>query len=270
MTGVARVAALPWPDDERSRSGSRSEPSPAIRIVAASKDYGPSSSPVRALDGVDLAVPRGQVVSLLGPSGSGKSTLLRLVAGLEAPTSGRVEIFGREISSLPPDVRGDLRLRGIGQVFQGARLLPGIDVRENVALPLAFLRAGRARSLERADEILDRVGIARATRARRPCALTGADRQRVAIARALVAGPGILLADEPSGSLDSRSARGILDLLSSLAAEATLTLVVATHATEAATFGHRTVVLRDGRVVRDVSAEPRRVAALRRLRLAGG
>ncbi|MFM7142108.1 MAG: ABC transporter ATP-binding protein, partial [Alphaproteobacteria bacterium] len=220
-----------------TRAGDADDPSPAIRIESATRDYGHGARRVRALDRVDLLVPRGQVVSLLGPSGSGKSTLLRLAAGVEPPTSGDVSLLGRALAALPAERRDELRLRTVGQVFQGGRLLPGIDVRQNVALPHAFLRPGRARALARADELLDRVEVATALRARSPSALSGGDRQRVAIARALVTGPEILLADEHSGSLDVRSARGILDLLASLAAEMRLTLVVATHATEAATFG---------------------------------
>lgn len=239
---------------------------PAIRVAVASIGYGCGPRRVRALDRVDFVVPRGEVLSLLGPSGSGKSTLLRLAAGLEAPDEGTVSLLGRDLADLPADRLCDFRLRRVGQVFQGGRLLPGIDVRENVALPLAFLGAGRTQALVRADAVLERVGIARTSRSRPPASLALVDRQRVAIARALVAEPEVLLADEPSGSLDSRSSRTILDLLAALASERRLTLVLATHATEAATFGNRTVVLRDGRVARDVSVLRRRPASLRVLR----
>ena len=254
------------PEHGRDAAGAEQAPA-AIRFESASIEYGRVGRRVRALDGVDLVVPRGQVLSLLGPSGSGKSTLLRLAAGLEPPGSGTVSLLGHDLAALAPTRRCEFRLRRVGQVFQGGRLLPGIDVRENVALPLAFLGAGRARSLARADEVLDRVGVARAARTRMPASLPGCDRQRVAIARAVVAGPEVLVADEPSGSLDSRSARAILDLLASLASETVLTLVVATHATEVATLGHRTIVLRDGRLVRDVSTVPRRPATVCAARL---
>ncbi len=241
----------------------------AIRLEDATRDYGRATCIVRALDRISLAVPRGQFVSVLGPSGSGKSTLLRLVAGVDAATAGSVRLFGRELGDLTEAECCDHRLRRVGQVFQSCALLPGIDVRENVALPLGFLGVGWAEARLTAEHVLERVGIARRVRQREPAELSGGDRQRVAIARALVAGPSLLLADEPTGRLDSRSATEILDLLAALAAERELTVVLATHAAAVATRGQRTVVLCDGRVVHDVMAEPRR-AVVRSLRPATG
>jgi len=265
MTSTPRAAGLPARDGEESEDAAAS---PAIRLRCVSRDYGGPGRLVRALDRVELVVPRGQVVSLIGPSGSGKSTLLRIAAGLEPPTRGAVEVMGADLASLPEARRCALRLRRIGQVFQGGRLLPGVDVLENVAFPLSFLGVPRAPCLARAAALLERVGVSRSARSRLPSALPAADRPRVAIARALVAAPEILLADEPAASLDSAASRSLLDLLASLAAESDLTMVVATHATEAATFGQRTLVLRDGRIVRDVSALPRRSATVRPLRMA--
>ena len=266
MKSTWREVGLPARDGENSEDVVAS--APAIRLRSASRDYGGPGRRVRALDRVDLVVPRGQVVSLLGPSGSGKSTLLRIAAGIEPPTRGAVEVLGADLASLPDARRCALRLRKIGQVFQGGRLLPGVDVLENVAFPLSFLGVPRVPCLARAAALLERVGVARTARSRFPSALPAADRPRVAIARALVAGPEILLADEPTASLDSAASRSLLDLLASLAAESDLTMVVATHATEAATLGQRTLVLRDGRIVRDVSALPRGSATVRPLRTA--
>jgi putative ABC transport system ATP-binding protein len=190
----------------------------------------------------------------MGPSGSGKSTLLNLIAGLDAPTEGRVYVEGQDLSRMSDDDRSDLRLRKIGFVFQSFNLFPNFTVSENVAWPLRFLRVSRDAARDRAHEALYRVAIDRPSLDRRPAELSGGEQQRIAIARALVTQPQILLADEPTGNLDSQTGQAILDLLATLNEKQHLTIVMVTHNTFAATYGHRTIEMRDGRLVRDVSA----------------
>jgi putative ABC transport system ATP-binding protein len=221
----------------------------AIVLEGACKTYGAGGQAVVALDGVTLEVAVGDFVTLVGPSGSGKSTLLNLIAGLDSPTEGRVTVLGHRLSQLEEDGRCDLRLRNIGIVFQAYNLLPRLSVLDNVALPLEF-QGHRARAaLQRAAEMLDRVGIGAATHARLPAQLSGGEQQRVALARALVAEPRILLADEPTGNLDSQSGTMVLELTRQLNAERDLTVVLATHSREAAGYGRRLIELHDGRVV---------------------
>lgn len=238
-----------------------------IRLHGVGREHAEGALPVRVLDCVDLEVPRGQLVSIVGHSGAGKSTLLRIVAGIDPPSEGRVVLLGRDLGRLSEDERSDLRLRRVGLVFQASHLLPGRTVLENVAWPLEFGGAPWREAVGRALAALDRVGIARRLVARAPWSLSGGERQRVAIARAIAGRPEIILADEPTGRLDSRSAGEILDLLGSLAGPRGATVLVATHDVACAARGDRTVELRDGRLVRDVVAAPRpRVASLRVVR----
>jgi putative ABC transport system ATP-binding protein len=190
----------------------------------------------------------------MGPSGSGKSTLLNLIAGLDTPTTGSVRIEGRDLSALSDDERSDLRIQRIGVVFQSFNLFPTFTVEENVMWPLEFLRHRRRDARARAHEMMEQVELGTTLRERRPGELSGGEQQRAAIARALVAAPRLLLADEPTGNLDSASGQHVLDLLRRMNRERSLTIVMVTHSALAATCGDRTIELRDGRVVRDVHA----------------
>lgn len=234
-----------------------------IVVEQVARRYGHGPGAVEALRDVSLVVPKGQFVSVMGPSGCGKSTLLNLICGLDQPTRGRVLIDGEDLAERSSDERSDLRLRRIGLVFQSFNLFPSFTVEENVATPLEFLGVRWPDARATARRTLDRVGVPAAAHARRPAELSGGEQQRTAIARALVASPAILLADEPTGSLDTRTGQSVLDLIRDLNRTQQLTVIMATHNTFAATYGHRTVEISDGMLVRDVTAPARS-----RLRLA--
>src|SRR5947207_871472 len=223
----------------------------AVALEDVAKTYGGGPEPVGAVVGVTLAIPEGELVARLGPSGSGKSTLLNLIAGLDSPTSGRVLVGGRDLAFLGDNARSDLRLREIGFVFQSFNLFPTFTAEENVAWPLEFLGVGWREARRRARDMLVLVGLPPAVAGRRPAQLSGGEQQRVAIARALVTEPRLLLADEPTGNLDSRTGQAILDLLRRLNAERQLTVVLVTHSGLAASQAQRTVELQDGRIVRE-------------------
>jgi putative ABC transport system ATP-binding protein len=227
------------------------QPAAAIELEGVSKRYGIDTQAVAALTNVGLTVPAGQFVSIMGASGSGKSTLLNLVAGLDSPSEGRVVVNGANLAQLSDDERSDLRLQQIGFVFQSFNLFPSFSVEENVSWPLKFLRVGWRTAQQRAAAALQQVGIEVAARGRRPAELSGGEQQRIAIARALVTEPRLLLADEPTGNLDSRTGQAVLDLLLRLNADGGLTVMMVTHNAFAASCGHRTVELRDGCIVRD-------------------
>jgi putative ABC transport system ATP-binding protein len=223
----------------------------ALALEEVSKLYDGGREPVAALAGVSLRVRAGEFLAIVGPSGSGKSTLLNLIAGLDTPSAGRVLVGGRDLAHLPDDARSDLRLRKIGFVFQGFHLFPTFTVEENVAWPLEFLGTGWREARRRACEALARVGLGAELASRRPAQLSGGEQQRVAIARALVTEPRLLLADEPTGNLDSQTGQSILELLRRLNVERQLTVVLVTHSALAASHAQRTVELRDGRIVRE-------------------
>jgi putative ABC transport system ATP-binding protein len=236
-----------------------------VLLDRVGKRYGTGASAVAALTDTSLTVPGGEFLSIMGPSGCGKSTLLNLIAGLDTPDTGRVVVAGSDLAQMSDNARSALRLHHIGFVFQSFNLFPTFSVRENVAWPLEFLgvrwRAARAR----AEASLTQLAVDAAKFDRRPAELSGGEQQRVAIARALVTAPSLLLADEPTGNLDSRTGQTILDLLRALNAERQLTVIMVTHSTFAATYGHRTVELQDGHIVREVTArgEAARVVPLR-------
>jgi putative ABC transport system ATP-binding protein len=206
---------------------------------------------VTILDGVTLDVPQGQFVAVTGPSGSGKSTLLGLVAGLDRPTTGSIRINGVELSLLDEDALARLRLAKIGYVFQSFHLIPTLTALENVAVPLEL--AGAADAVARAGALLDEVGL-KARVGHYPAELSGGEQQRVALARAVANGPQLLLADEPTGNLDSATGAQIVDLLVGLHRRHGVTLVLVTHDPALAAFADRIVELRDGRVVGDRAA----------------
>jgi putative ABC transport system ATP-binding protein len=225
-----------------------------IALEGVSKVYGAGTQAVAALGDVTLAIASGEMVALVGPSGSGKSTLLNVVAGLDAATSGTVRFMGQHLSDMTDDARCDLRLRHIGIVFQTYNLFPTFTVVENVALPLEILGARPRTARDRAAATLEEMGIAAGAHRRLPAELSGGEQQRVALARALVTEPDVLLADEPTGSLDSGTGARVLDLVRYLNDGRRLTVLLATHSSQAAAYAHRTVELRDGRIVRDTGA----------------
>jgi len=236
----------------------------AILLEEVTKAYRDGMRAHTVLQAVSFAVPEGEFVSVMGPSGSGKTTMLNLIAGLDTPTAGRIAVAGQDLGTLSDAARSDLRLRHVGLVFQSFNLFPTFTVEENVRWPLEFLGLRAAEAEARFEAVADAVGLPLTTRRRRPGELSGGEQQRVAIARALATRPGVLLADEPTGNLDSQTGQVILDLLRRLNREQALTVVMVTHSVFAASFGHRTIELADGRIVRDVRppAERGRVVPL--------
>jgi putative ABC transport system ATP-binding protein len=221
-----------------------------ISLQGVSKHYS-GKRQVIALDSVDLQIARGEMVSLVGPSGSGKSTLLNLIGGLDRPTSGEIRIDGQAMASLSDDDLTRLRRDKIGFIFQFFNLLPSLTCVENVALPLHLKGLGRRDIDKRSRELLDLVGLA-ARVDHLPDELSGGERQRVAIARALAFYPPVVLADEPTGNLDSRTGAEILKLMHDLHDRLNATVLIVTHDLAVAESCPRTVTLRDARIVGDV------------------
>jgi putative ABC transport system ATP-binding protein len=219
-------------------------PPPAVLCERVSKVY-PAAEPVVALDSIDLSIPSGEFLAVVGPSGGGKSTLLHLIAGIDRATSGSIRVGGREVTSLPESDLTLYRRRDVGVVFQFFNLLPHLTVRENVELPRLLDGKGDARA--RAGELLERVDLARRADAY-PGELSGGEMQRAAIARGLVTGARLLLADEPTGNLDSRHGEEVLSLLDEVRRERGVTLILATHSEAAARRADRVVELADGRL----------------------
>ncbi len=218
-----------------------------IRLVSVSKVYDGARTRVTALANVSLEIAPKEFVSLMGPSGCGKSTLLHLVAGVDLPTAGEVFVDGRALARLSDRALSQFRRDRVGIVYQFYNLLPTMSAWENVALP-ALLRGATGRvARECAEERLRLVGMLH-RKDHWPHELSGGELQRVAIGRALANDPPILLADEPTGNLDSKAGRDVLDLLVRLNAERGVTILVATHSPEVATFAHRTIHLRDGTI----------------------
>jgi len=205
---------------------------------------------MEALSGVSLAVERGEFLAIMGSSGSGKSTLLHLLGGLDLPTSGEVVIDGVRISTLDDEHRTLTRRAKTGFVFQFFNLIPLLSVAENIALPFLIAGDTASRHRSRIDELLAMVGLAERV-THRPTEMSGGEQQRVAIARAIVGGPAIVLADEPTGNLDSDNGARILDLLVEFNRETGVTTLLATHAGEIAAAAHRIVRMRDGRIEPD-------------------
>jgi len=217
------------------------------------KEYALGEGVIRALDGLSFEVPRGEFVAIVGRSGSGKSTVLQLAAGIDVPTSGEVWVDGHELSRLPDDELTRRRRDRVGMVHQFFNLLSTLSVRENVALPLLLPGGDRRAALGRADALLAEVDLAH-RRDSRPHMLSGGEMQRAAIARALVHSPALVLADEPTGNLDSRAAEQVVELLGRLGRVHGATVVLVTHSREAAGAASRTIELRDGRIVADSRA----------------
>ena len=233
---------------------------PAIETHDLHMHYGQGRVEVRALDGVDLVIEAGEMVSIMGPSGSGKSTLLHIVGALESPTSGTISVAGRHYEGLGDKELTDLRRDHIGFVFQFFNLLPSLTAEENVTLPAVIARRRDPEIRERARMLLERVGLADRME-HLPAELSGGQQQRVSIARALLLSPELVLADEPTGNLDSKSGREVLRALRELNDEEGHTIVMVTHDPAAAASADRIVFLRDGKLAGEIEGGSARRAA---------
>ncbi|MFN8376340.1 MAG: ABC transporter ATP-binding protein [Anaerolineae bacterium] len=219
-----------------------------LRTESLTKTYGTPDQPIQAVNGINLTVEEGEFVAIMGPSGSGKSTALYLIGGLERPTSGKVWLRDADISTLNDDALSRIRRESLGFVFQFFNLIPVLTAAENVAMPLILDGVARADALKRATEALSRVGMAdRATH--RPSEMSGGQQQRAALARALVAKPALVLADEPTGNLDSRSSDEVVHTLRQAVDDWHQTMVLVTHDPRVAAYADRIVFLKDGKVV---------------------
>ena len=231
-----------------------------IELRGIKKIYAQGRASVAALRGVDLTVDRGELVAIMGASGSGKSTLMNIIGCLDAPTSGTYVLDGQPVEHLTRNELADLRNQKLGFVFQGFNLLARTSALDNVALPLLYDRSGRRRQAQaRAAQALERVGLAERAQ-HEPNELSGGEQQRVAIARALITEPSLVLADEPTGNLDTRTSVEIMVLFQELNAQG-ITILLVTHEPNIAQYARRMVELRDGRIIRDEKiAEPGRAA----------
>jgi len=223
-----------------------------IRCIDVRKAYRQGENEIVALAGVSIDIPRGAFAAIMGPSGSGKSTLLHLMGGLDRPSGGELLVDGRLIGQMADDEVTLFRRTNIGFVFQFFNLLPTLTALENVTLPLVLDGQSKSEADQRAALLLEKVGLEK-RRHHLPEALSGGEIQRVAIARALAFNPPILLADEPTGNLDSKTGQDVLSLLRQINQERGSTVVMATHSHEAANSADRTIYLRDGRVERESS-----------------
>lgn len=222
---------------------------PAVSTDNVCRHYPMGTSLIRAVDGISLRVAAGEFVALLGQSGSGKSTLLNLIAGLDRPTSGAVLVNGHDLARMSAEELARYRRNDVGMVFQAFHLIPTMTITENVELPMRFAEVDRAERARRVRESLERVGLA-SRLAHRPSELSGGEQQRVSIARALANRPSLLLADEPTGNLDSRTGEDILNLIRDLSRSLGMTVVMVTHERALAErFAHRLVFLGDGKLL---------------------
>jgi ABC-type lipoprotein export system ATPase subunit len=219
-----------------------------IEIRKLYKEYGAGTDKVPVLRGVDFEIQSGEIVALMGPSGSGKSTLLNILGCLDRPTRGHYLLGGRDVSTLSRSEQAWVRLHYLGFIFQSFHLLGDSSVLENVAMPLFYAGVSREEREERALALIERVGLKERV-AHRPSELSGGQRQRVAIARSLVNRPKVLLADEPTGALDTHTGTEVLALLHELHKETGLTMILVTHDEEVAVAAQRTIYVRDGLIV---------------------
>jgi putative ABC transport system ATP-binding protein len=246
QTGVAR----PKLSRRRPTPASDAVREAAVEVVDVTREYQLDGVSVPALCGVSLRVERGDYIAIIGPSGSGKSTLMHLLGGLDRPTTGRLVLSGTEVSALSAAELATLRNEVIGFVFQSFHLLTRTTARDNVALPLIYRGLSRGDRRRRAEAMLDLVGLSHRAD-HRPNQLSGGEQQRVAIARALVTEPAVLLADEPTGNLDSRSGEAVLTLLEDLNRERGVAVAIVTHDASVAARARRQVAMRDGLIVSD-------------------
>ncbi len=219
-----------------------------LRVENLTKVYGSGDNQVRALDGVSFSVEKGQFVAIIGPSGSGKSTLLHILGGVDTPTSGKVYMDGQDVYSRSEEQLAVFRRREVGLIYQFYNLIPVLDVRENITLPV--LMDGRKVNEERLKELLDTLGLVGREK-HLPNQLSGGQQQRVSIGRALMNAPAVVLADEPTGNLDSRASQEIVDLLKLSNKKYDQTLIVITHDESIALQADRLLAIEDGRITRD-------------------
>ena len=225
------------------------EPSPAVRTDNVCRHYPMGGGVIRAVDGISLTVERGEFVALLGQSGSGKSTLLNLLAGLDRPTSGSVLVQGRDLAKMSSEDLARYRRNDVGMVFQAFHLIPSMTITENVELPMRFAEVERGERAQLVRQSLERVGLGHRLE-HRPSELSGGEQQRVSLARALANRPRLLLADEPTGNLDSRTGEDILNLIRDLSLSLGMTVAMVTHERALAErFAQRLVFLADGKLV---------------------
>lgn len=229
------------------------------------KNYHLGKHTVQALDGVDFIVEKGEFVAIMGPSGSGKSTLMHLIGGLDKPSDGEITLAGKRLSLLKDKQITELRRRNVGFIFQFFNLLPTLTAEENITLPILIDGKNPRKYKDRQDALLNLIGL-EDRRRHKPEQLSGGEQQRVAVARAMVTEPAILLADEPTGNLDSKTGTTIMELLRRSCDDLGQTIVVVTHDAHAASFADRVVFLRDGKIVNDLCFESNQ-AQTQRLRL---
>ena len=248
MNTNTTIAQAPVADQEAPASS-------IVRLQGVSKIYGSGDAQVRALDDVSVGFGAGEFTAIMGPSGSGKSTMMHILAGLDAPTSGRVFVEDTDITALKDTALTKLRRDRIGFVFQSFNLVPTLDARANILLPMRL--AGKAPEKEWFDLIVNSLGIANRL-SHRPSEMSGGQQQRVAVARALMSRPAVIVADEPTGNLDSHSTTEVMDLLRRAVDELGQSVIMVTHDTSTAAYADRVLVCRDGRIVsdlRDVTAD---------------
>ena len=248
MNTNTTIAQAPVADQEAPASS-------IVRLQGVSKIYGSGDAQVRALDDVSVGFGAGEFTAIMGPSGSGKSTMMHILAGLDAPTSGHVFVEDTDITALKDTALTKLRRDRIGFVFQSFNLVPTLDARANILLPMRL--AGKAPEKEWFDLIVNSLGIANRLN-HRPSEMSGGQQQRVAVARALMSRPAVIVADEPTGNLDSHSTDEVMDLLRRAVDELGQSVIMVTHDTATAAYADRVLVCRDGRIVsdlRDVTAD---------------
>lgn len=221
-----------------------------IKATELTKIYNPDKIPVRALRGVNLAIEKGEFTAIVGPSGSGKTTLLNIIGGLDRPSSGRIEVGGKNISQLSDNQLIDFRKDNIGFVFQSYNLIPVLTAKENVEFIMMLQNRSKKERDDRAEALLTAVGIADKMD-KRPSELSGGQQQRVAVARALASKPTFILADEPTANLDSESTAGLLDMMAEMNREENITFVFSTHDQRVIDRARRVVTLVDGKIVSD-------------------
>ena len=238
----------------------RPEALPLIQLDQIHKTYRMGDVEVRALRGVSLTIRAGEFVAIMGASGSGKSTMMNIIGCLDRPTRGIYILDGQDVSELSKDERADIRCQKIGFVFQGFNLLARTSALENVELPMLYLGVGGPQRHERAMEALAAVGLA-GREQNNPNQLSGGQQQRVAVARSLVNNPALILADEPTGNLDSRTSIEVMEIFQRLNRERGITLVLVTHENDIAQYAQRVVVFKDGKIRKDYQIEEQRDAA---------